>query len=49
MVLSHLNEIETKLKEYYKEKSSNFIIALELNNDYVDRKWRFKDVWMLQI
>ena len=31
MILSHLNEIETKFKQDYKEKSLNFTIVLKLN------------------
>ena len=38
MILSHLNEIETKFKKHYKEKSSNFITALKLSILYFDQK-----------
>ena len=37
MILSDLNEAETKLKQHCKEKSSNFIIALNLNNRYFNQ------------
>ena len=42
MALNDLNEIESKFKQHYKEKSSNFIVALKLNDRYFDRKCRFK-------
>ena len=32
MISSDRNEIETKFKQHYKEKYSNFIIALKMNN-----------------
>ena len=38
VILSGLNEIETKFKQHYKEKNLNFIIVLKLNNRYVDQK-----------
>ena len=46
MTLSNLNEIETKFKQHYDDKSSNFIVALKLNNWYFDWKWRFQGVWI---
>ena len=42
MILSHLNEIEAKFKQHYKEKRSIFFIALKLNNRYFDQKDIFK-------
>ena len=36
MILNDLNEITTKLKQHYIEKSSNFITASNLNNCYFD-------------
>ena len=47
MILSDLNERETKFKEHNKNKSSNFIAALKLNSQYYDRKGRFIGVWIL--
>ena len=38
MILSDLNEIETKDKQRYKDKSSRFIFSLKLNNQYFERK-----------
>ena len=46
MILSDLNEEETKFKQHYKENISNFTFALKLNNQYFDQKLCFKDVWM---
>ena len=38
MILRVLNEIEKKFKQRYKEKSSSFIISLNLNVCYFERK-----------
>ena len=47
LILSDLNEKETKFKQYYQEKRSNFIIALKLSNPHFDRKRHFKSVCIL--
>ena len=38
MILSDLNDMETKFEQHYKEKGSNFIIILKSNNQYFDHK-----------
>ena len=42
MILSYLKEAKPKFKKLYKEKISNLINAIKLNNRYFDRKRRFK-------
>ena len=44
LILNDLNGIKTKFKQHYKEKCSNFITALKLNNRYFHRKWHFEVV-----
>ena len=46
MILNDLNDRETKFKQHYKERTSNFIFALKLNNLYFDQKWRFEGICM---
>ena len=41
MILSDLNETETKFKECHKEKNSNCTYGLKLNNRYFDWKMTF--------